>query len=653
MIMLNADGTVNKTGDRLAVVPQPRRHRGPLTTPATGAGTDFFDRRRRRDLRRPRQRLARRRHRPATRCGAAGATTCSTPTTTSTTNGGLNDGPTPTRRYEDRAVGGAGLDVLIANTGGDRLIDWVGEFNSFLVPFAPVRHRTVSRQVPPGLMEFLYALCRAAGRRPDPRQRHGADPAAQRRAVRRGSAWSPSRTTPGRTRPAARATRRPATSPAASATCCGRPTSTTGTLRRLLRRQRHLAVTSGALSVAAASLGEDAAVGLLRRRVPADLLRDRRRVQRRSRRRAGRPTPTSSSTTSAPTDFKFAGIDISTNKLVMGYRDASGWNVVAQTPQAAQGRHLLQPAGHGQRHHRHPARSTARGVHLHLRAARHRRRAATGSTRAWSAWARTTPGASSTTSRCRSCPPQVTYDAHQRPDQGTEQLDRRPDRGTWAPRPAGYTGTAAAGAGRRAGPPRRRDPARQHVVESSSPRRSARRASRASSSTATPPAHYKFAADRRTRPAGAARPPRPARGSWSSTRCSPGARRPVTPYTLMSPSRAPRPASGQRRVRGQHRLQRRRRSTALRAVVRSGSAAFTGSRSAPTTRPVAGRRRPPPVPTRRHCQHDVSVGRATPAAESARLTVSLSQATTAPVTVVVNPHAGAPRPPAPTSPSRR
>ena len=26
-------------------------------------------------------------------------------------------------------------------------------------------------------------------------------------------------------------------------------------------------------------------------------------------------------------DFKFAGIDVSINKLVMGYRDASGWNV--------------------------------------------------------------------------------------------------------------------------------------------------------------------------------------------------------------------------------------------------------------------------------------------------------------------------------------
>ena len=79
------------------------------------------------------------------------------------TNGNLNDQPDTHTTWEDRAVGGAGLDVLIGNTGGDRLIDWVGEFNSFLVPFAPFGIATVSRQVPPGLMEFLYALSEAQG----------------------------------------------------------------------------------------------------------------------------------------------------------------------------------------------------------------------------------------------------------------------------------------------------------------------------------------------------------------------------------------------------------------------------------------------------------------------------------------------------------
>ena len=44
-----------------------------------------------------------------------------------TTAGGLNNIPEMAASYEDRVYGGTGKDVLIANTGGDRLIDWVGE----------------------------------------------------------------------------------------------------------------------------------------------------------------------------------------------------------------------------------------------------------------------------------------------------------------------------------------------------------------------------------------------------------------------------------------------------------------------------------------------------------------------------------------------
>ena len=54
------------------------------------------------------------------------------------TNGGLNDVPdAPAYADADFAFGGGGLDVLNANTGADRLIDWNGEFNSYLVPSAP------------------------------------------------------------------------------------------------------------------------------------------------------------------------------------------------------------------------------------------------------------------------------------------------------------------------------------------------------------------------------------------------------------------------------------------------------------------------------------------------------------------------------------
>ncbi len=84
------------------------------------------------------------------------------------TNGGLNNVPddvnaTPSFGDPDRAFGGAGLDVMIGNTGGDRLIDWVGEFNSYVVPFSPFGMGTVSRTVQPQLPEFLYALSASDG----------------------------------------------------------------------------------------------------------------------------------------------------------------------------------------------------------------------------------------------------------------------------------------------------------------------------------------------------------------------------------------------------------------------------------------------------------------------------------------------------------
>jgi hypothetical protein len=42
--------------------------------------------------------------------------------------GGVNNQPDTATSYEGVAYGGAGRDVLIANTGGDRLIDCVGGF---------------------------------------------------------------------------------------------------------------------------------------------------------------------------------------------------------------------------------------------------------------------------------------------------------------------------------------------------------------------------------------------------------------------------------------------------------------------------------------------------------------------------------------------
>ncbi|MGP6087157.1 LEPR-XLL domain-containing protein [Antarctobacter jejuensis] len=77
--------------------------------------------------------------------------------------GGANDTPDTADSYADIAYGGGGRDILIGNTGGDRLIDWVGEFNSYIVPFAPFGAFTISRNVQPQIFQYLYDLSEADG----------------------------------------------------------------------------------------------------------------------------------------------------------------------------------------------------------------------------------------------------------------------------------------------------------------------------------------------------------------------------------------------------------------------------------------------------------------------------------------------------------
>ena len=93
-----------------------------------------------------------------------------------------NDQPDTQPTYEDRAYGGAGRDVLIANTGGDRLIDWVGEFNSYRRALCAVRHghgephaAAAARGIP------LRALRERRGG-PDKSERHRQGSDTQRRA---------------------------------------------------------------------------------------------------------------------------------------------------------------------------------------------------------------------------------------------------------------------------------------------------------------------------------------------------------------------------------------------------------------------------------------------------------------------------------------
>jgi hypothetical protein len=75
-------------------------------------------------------------------------------------NTGIDYAPSgkPADYYDDIAYGGAGRDVLVASTAGDRLIDWNGEYNSYIVSSNQFGRDTVIRAYNGDLVSFLYNL---------------------------------------------------------------------------------------------------------------------------------------------------------------------------------------------------------------------------------------------------------------------------------------------------------------------------------------------------------------------------------------------------------------------------------------------------------------------------------------------------------------
>ena len=66
----------------------------------------------------------------------------------------------------DIAFGGAGHDVLIANTAGDRLIDWQDNFNTYIYPWEGDAHQTVIDNQDEDVVQVLYDLALALGADP-------------------------------------------------------------------------------------------------------------------------------------------------------------------------------------------------------------------------------------------------------------------------------------------------------------------------------------------------------------------------------------------------------------------------------------------------------------------------------------------------------
>ena len=245
------------------------------------------------------------------------------------TAGGSNLTPDgPEASYEDIAYGGAGRDVLIANTGGDRLIDWAGEFNSYIVPFAPFGMGTVSRTLQPQLAEFLYDLSASDGAdftRGGDTARNG-EPDGELGVVRQQDfAWrdqtgAPDDPQPGNIPGGARDVLR-------SASFDG-PQGIAGT--GFFADSGVFEASGGELSVAAESLGGDAvAVYHVGDQLPI-YFELQASVKMDKANGGWDANAYMIFDYQNEYDFKFVGIDDSINKLVMGHRDATGWHVDEQ-----------------------------------------------------------------------------------------------------------------------------------------------------------------------------------------------------------------------------------------------------------------------------------------------------------------------------------
>lgn len=247
------------------------------------------------------------------------------------THGELNDQPDTGATQEDRVYGGAGRDVLIGNTGGDRLIDWVGEFNSYLVPFAPFGTATVSRTLQPQLPEYLYALSRSDGA--DATRAADTGTEAERNGEPEGELGLNMPQDPDfHDQTGAPADPQAGNIPGGTRDVLRSASFNDGQTQGLMADSGTWQVSSGALQVSAKSLHGDAvAVYFIGDALPSYFeVKAAIKVLK----------PTAGWTANSYIifdyvsyqDFKFAGIDISTNKIVIGHRNASGWIVDTQTP---------------------------------------------------------------------------------------------------------------------------------------------------------------------------------------------------------------------------------------------------------------------------------------------------------------------------------
>ena len=243
------------------------------------------------------------------------------------TSSGLNTAPDGDIST-DRAYGGAGRDVLIANTTSDRLIDWVGQFNIYVVPFASNGAPTIHRALSAGLAEFLYALSASDGADPTRALDTGADAARRGEpegelglAVQKDPEW--------RAQTGAPLDVLPGNIPGGPRDVLASASFNDGQAQGFVPDTGIWSVSNGRFEVGPTALGGDAvSVYCINGYLP-------QYFEIRATINAAKPIAGSKANAylifdyQAPNDFKFVGVNISTNKIEMGHRDATGWHVDA------------------------------------------------------------------------------------------------------------------------------------------------------------------------------------------------------------------------------------------------------------------------------------------------------------------------------------
>jgi Ca2+-binding RTX toxin-like protein len=240
-------------------------------------------------------------------------------------NSGTDTSPRSTMSYADIAYGGAGRDILIANTGADRLIDWVGEYNSYLVPFSPYGAFAISRMIAPALQQFLLDLARGSGAditRGGDATRNGEPYGELGMVIQKDSAWQDQTGAPG--------------DPQAGNLQGPRDVLRYETFSSATQALAAFAVDSGTWRVVSgryesvAGIGRDA-VSLFYvdaalppyYEVVGTVNADKAKAGYKSNAYLVFDYQGSS-------DFKFAGLDIGLGKVQIGRRTATGWQVLAQ-----------------------------------------------------------------------------------------------------------------------------------------------------------------------------------------------------------------------------------------------------------------------------------------------------------------------------------